>query len=126
MSASVPGSDHSDYGDYGGHGEDLFRIAEAALIKDPDLALYSRAGFSNVRTGELVIVYRKPDFDRYNLEDDGTLAPLYTGQRYDSHTLAPKGQPRRSNDPADLRQWWRKVTGSLSSSPALTWTDGEG
>lgn len=120
MSDSVPRSDH---GDYGGHGEDLFRIAEAALIEDPDLALYSRVGFSNVRTGELMIVYQKPDFDRYALEDDGTIAPLYTGQRYDSRTLAPKGQPRRSNDPADLRRWWRKVTGNPSSSPDLTRTD---
>lgn len=120
MSADVPEDSN------GGRGEDLFRIAEAVLVEDPDLALYSRAGFSNVRTGELVIVYQAPDFDRYRLEDDGTIAPLYTGQRYDAHTLVPRGQPRRSNDPEVLRRWWRKVTGSPSSSSALTRTDDEG
>lgn len=93
-------------------------IAEAALVEDPDLALYKRAGFSHIPGGELVLIYLAPDYERYTL-DDGSVATLYIGRRYDAATLGAAGPPKRSNDPEDLRQWWRKVTGSTSSSALL-------
>lgn len=94
-------------------------IAEAAVVEDPDLALYKGAGFSHVRSGELILIYLVHDYERYTLEEDGSVAILYIGRRYDAATLQAKGPPKRSNDPEDLRQWWRTVTGSPSSSKIL-------
>jgi len=94
-------------------------IAEAAFLEDPDLSLHRRAGFSHVPAGELVLIYVVRDYERYTLEEDGSVAVLYIGRRYDAATLAAKGPPKRSNDPEDLRQWWLTVTMSASSSKIL-------
>lgn len=94
-------------------------IAEAAVVEDPDLSLHRRAGFSHVPAGEIVLIYLVRDYERYTLEEDGSVAVLYIGRRYDAATLAAKGPPKRSNDPEDLRQWWLTVTGSASSSKIL-------
>lgn len=97
-----------------------FAVAEAAYIEDSDLADYRRAGFSHVEPArEFVFVYRTPDYERYQLDENGDLLPLYTGRRLDARTFIPRGNPMRSNDPEELRDWWKRITGKPSSSPAL-------
>lgn len=103
-----------------------FAVVEAAYIEHEDLADYRRAGFSHVDPGaEFVFVYLTPDYERYQLDENGQLLPLYTGRRLDARTFIPRGQPLRSNDPEELRQWWKRVTGNPSSSPALMKTGDE-
>ena len=100
-----------------------FAVAEAAYIEDPDLADHRRAGFTHVDPArEFVFIYRTPDYERYQLDENGELLPLYTGRRLDGRTFAPVGNPIRSNDPEELRQWWKRITGNPSASPALTKT----
>lgn len=94
-------------------------IAEAVVLEDPDLALHTRAGFGHVGSGELVIIYLVHDYERYTLEEDGSVAVLYIGQRYDASTLEKKGQPKRSNDPDDLRHWWTNLAPHTSPSDVL-------
>lgn len=97
-----------------------FAVAEAVFAEDGDLAAYKHAGFTHVETAaEFVFVYRTPDYERCQLDENGQLLPLYTGMRLDGRTFRPKGQRMRSNDPEELRQWWKRVTGSPSSSPSL-------
>lgn len=105
------------------HTNEQFAVAEAAVIEDPDLAAYTNAGFEHANSAVLVVVYLAPDHERYVLEDDGTIATLYTGQRYDAATLQPLGSPKRSNDPETLRRWWKAQTGYPASSPALSTAD---
>ena len=98
-----------------------FAVAEGLFVEEADLADYKRAGFTHVDAGqEFIFVYRTPDYERYQLDERGELLPLYTGRRLDGRTFRPKGHPMRSNDPEELRGWWKRVTGNPSSSPALT------
>lgn len=103
-----------------------FAVAEAIFVEDEDLAAYKNAGFPHAAPNqEFVFVYRTPDYERYQLDETGQLLPLYTGRRLDGRTFTPKGQPMRSNDPEELRGWWKRITGSPSSSPALVQTGEE-
>ena len=97
-----------------------FAVAEAVFVEEADLADYKNAGFTHVDAGqEFIFIYRSPDYERYQLDETGELLPLYTGRRLYGRTFTPKGHPMRSNDPEELRQWWERITGNPSSSPAL-------